>query len=266
MQLDLIFPIARDAGTAFIQFGGKNEAEKCLRRVQDRGQGPLICEGRELNVTEAVDRKTADELRAKSIASKDEKEVKDTRNLYLMREGVYPATELCCASASRKSEGLISVQSVAARLVCHCSHFAAHPSVFAGVIFSNTQTWTEMTPADQVKRQRLEMESKGKAKNPNNSLSKVGIALQYPHFVLHLLLLRRKMMPLFTVCLSYTMLQTFKIDSLPSPLQQLHLLSARTGLICCSCARSFSCVRRLSYWDSTVCRCTTCRLRWTKSP
>ncbi|XP_059150152.1 RNA-binding protein 28-like [Physella acuta] len=71
-------------GSAFVQFQSKDSADSCLKAASDQDTG-LSLGGRQIVVTMAVSRQQAGDL----IQNKEkEKEKKDSRNLYLAREGM----------------------------------------------------------------------------------------------------------------------------------------------------------------------------------
>lgn len=82
----------RSRGSAFVKFAERDQALAALERVENAGVlGPLECSGRTLSVVEAVDRTDAANLansNAKRREEEKEKEKKDTRNLYLIRQGL----------------------------------------------------------------------------------------------------------------------------------------------------------------------------------
>ncbi|KAI8791659.1 RNA-binding protein 28 [Biomphalaria glabrata] len=73
-------------GSAFIQFSTKESADDCIKAAEDSVKGGLSVGERQLVVTLAVSRQQASQL----IQKKEEKkaEPKDSRNLYLAREGL----------------------------------------------------------------------------------------------------------------------------------------------------------------------------------
>ncbi|KAK3097152.1 hypothetical protein FSP39_006867 [Pinctada imbricata] len=77
-------------GTAFVRFQSSEAAEKCVEKSNDESKnGGIVLDHRKLNVTIAVSRDKAKELKNK------EKKVKvDKRNLHLVREGmIRPGTQ-----------------------------------------------------------------------------------------------------------------------------------------------------------------------------
>ena len=111
----------------------------CDRRHKSFWQGPLERDGRPLSVGLAVERETAESLKAQTAA---EKKNVDKRNLYLSREGL-PA---CCGSVNEASAGLILVDSDA---------------------------FKALSDHEKVRRRHLDAENKVKRGNPNYFISLV---------------------------------------------------------------------------------------------
>lgn len=100
----------RSRGSAFVKFAEREHALAVLDRVKDDAVlGPLECSGRALNVAEAVDRRDAANL-ANSNAQKREEEKakakKDTRNLYLLRQGIIMNNSPAYAKLSKHDQVL----------------------------------------------------------------------------------------------------------------------------------------------------------------
>lgn len=74
-------------GTAFVQFVKKENAEKCLENTNSESEnGGMMLDGRKLLISKALSREEAVNLK---LSTKDVK--KDSRNLYLAREGLIRA-------------------------------------------------------------------------------------------------------------------------------------------------------------------------------
>eukprot|EP00039_Didymoeca_costata_P001074 m.49432 g.49432 ORF g.49432 m.49432 type:complete len:572 (-) comp10615_c0_seq5:5140-6855(-) len=107
------FDTGRPRGTAFVKYSTAEEAAACLARVQDASKPPLTCDGREMNVAIAVDRREAMQLMKSNAIKRETREkevVKDKRNLYLLREGIImsntPAWNQMSTSDQRKRQNL----------------------------------------------------------------------------------------------------------------------------------------------------------------